>query len=483
MGQVARFIEQVADWFALPLIFTLLTTALFFTIRLRFVQVFRFREAFRETVASRQTGTSGPLSPLQAFMTSLAATIGTGNIAGVATAIVSGGPGALFWIWCYGFFAMATKFSEASLGMHFRVAHGDEVLSGPMYYLRDGLKSPVLAWIFALVAGIGVLFTTPLTQPNSVAVVLHSEFNLEPWVIGVVLAVLTWLVIVRGIKSIGRVAEKLSPLKVGLYLVGGAVVIGTHLAELPAVLGMVFQEAFSMGAATGGAAGVAIMMSLRYGVARGVYANEAGYGTAAVVYGTAKSQRPEQQGLAAMMEVFIISFITSSISALSILLTGVWNEGATRAASIANAGLMMPAGDFGARIVTVGTLPPLITTARELGPTSSAAVAEAFNASMPTVGGWMVAISVFLFGYTVLIGWSFYGEQFLEYLFGPRIIMPYRWLYCLLIPLGAVAKVNAVWAWGDILNGLQVFPNVIGLVGLSGLAAGYAASRSPRNES
>jgi AGCS family alanine or glycine:cation symporter len=443
MEQFAKFIELVADWFALPLIITLMGTALFFTVRLRFVQVFRFREAFRETVASRQTGTSGPLSPLQAFMTSLAATIGTGNIAGVATAIVSGGPGALFWIWCYGVFAMATKFSEASLGMHFRVASGDEVLSGPMYYLRDGLKSPALAWIFALVAGIGVLFTTPLTQPNSVAIVLHSELNLEPWIVGIVLAVLTWLVIVRGIKLIGRVAEMLSPLKVGLYLVGGAIVIGTHLAEVPAVLGMVFREAFSMRAATGGAAGTAILMSLRYGVARGVYANEAGYGTAAVAYGTAKSQRPEQQGLAAMMEVFIISFITSSISALSILLTGVWNSGTT----------------------------------------SSAAVAEAFNVSMPIVGGWMVAISVFLFGYTVLIGWSFYGEQFLKYLFGPRIVMPYRWLYCLLIPLGAVAKVNAVWAWGDILNGLQVFPNVIGLIGLSGLAARYAASRSPRDES
>jgi len=443
MEQIAIFIELVADWFALPLIVTLMGTALFFTVRLRFVQVFRFPEAFRETVASRQSGTSGPLSPLQAFMTSLAATIGTGNIAGVATAIVSGGPGALFWIWCYGFFAMATKFSEASLGMHFRVASGEEVLSGPMYYLRDGLKSPELAWIFALVAGIGVLFTTPLTQPNSVAIVLHSELSLEPWIVGVVLAVLTWLVIVRGIKLIGRVAEMLSPLKVGLYLVGGAIVIGTHVAEVPAVLGMVFREAFSMRAATGGAAGTAILMSLRYGVARGVYANEAGYGTAAVAYGTAKSQRPEQQGLAAMMEVFIISFITSSISALSILLTGVWNSGAT----------------------------------------SSAAVAQAFNVSMPTVGGWMVAISVFLFGYTVLIGWSFYGEQYLEYLFGPRIIMPYRWLYCMLIPLGAVAKVNAVWAWGDILNGLQVFPNVIGLIGLSGLAAKYAASRSPGDNS
>src|SRR3954452_22981220 len=323
-------------------------------------------------------------------MTSLAATIGTGNIAGVATAIVSGGPGALFWIWCYGFFAMATKFSEASLGMHFRVAHGDSVLAGPMYYLRDGLKSPALAWIFALLAAMGVLFTTPMTQTNSVADVVGAQLELHDMslghyeislgssqthgfdvqldrlVVALVLAVLTWLVIVRGIKSIGRAAEKLSPLKVGLYLLGGAIVIGSNIGKLPAVLQMVFSEAFSTRAAAGGAWGWAMIWAIRYGVVRGVYANEAGYGTAAVAYGTAKSQRPEQQGLAAMMEVFLISFVTSSISALSILLTDVWRSGVT----------------------------------------SSAAVAQAFETTIPTIGGWMVVISVFLFGYTVLIGWS-----------------------------------------------------------------------------
>src|SRR5829696_5011950 len=179
MEHIDAYIELASKWFALPLVVTLMATGLFFTIRLRFVQVFRFRDAFRETLASRQSGASGPLSPLQAFMTSLAATIGTGNIAGVATAIVSGGPGALFWIWCYGFFAMATKFSEASLGMHFRVAHGESVLSGPMYYLRDGLRQPWLAWLFALIAGTACLFTTPITQPNSVAVVLGSQFKLH----------------------------------------------------------------------------------------------------------------------------------------------------------------------------------------------------------------------------------------------------------------------------------------------------------------
>jgi alanine or glycine:cation symporter, AGCS family len=460
MERFDAFIDLVSKWFALPLVATVLGTGLFFTFRLRFVQIVRFREAFRETLASKQTGASGPLSPLQAFMTSLAATIGTGNIAGVATAIVAGGPGAMFWIWCYGFFAMATKFSEASLGMHFRVAHGDDVLSGPMYYLRDGIKSPFLAWCFALLAAMGVLFTTPMTQTNSVADVVGAQLELhklslgythvhdltiqlDRLVVAIVLAVLTWLVIVRGIKSIGRAAEKLSPLKVGLYLIGGAVVIGSNIGNLPAVFKLIFNEAFSTRAAAGGAWGWTMIWAIRYGVARGVYANEAGYGTAAVAYGTAKSQRPEQQGLAAMMEVFLISFVTSSISGLSILLTGVWKTGAEGAA----------------------------------------AVAKAFESAIPNYGGWMLTISVFLFGYTVLIGWSFYGEQFLEYLFGPRVIMPYRWFYCLLIPIGGLVKVATIWNWGDIFNGLQVFPNVIGLIGLSGIAASYALRRPARDDS
>ncbi len=452
MDYLATLIQDAADWMFMPwTVGLLLAVGTFLTIRLRFVQIIRFPEAIRETIASKQTSAKGALAPLQSFMTALAGSIGTGNIAGVATAIVSGGPGALFWIWCYGFFAMAIKFAEASLGLHFRIAKGDETLSGPMYYLRDGLKLPWLAWIFALIGGLACLFTTPFTQPNSVAIALDSqldryhtslgnwqvanlEIDLDRLLLGVCLAVLTWLVIVRGVQSIGRAAERLSPLKVGLYLVGGLIVLTMYAARLPEVLKLVFSEAFSTQGAAGGAVGTVMMTAMRYGVARGVYANEAGYGTAAVAYGTAKSSHPEQQGLNAVMEVFIISFITSSISALTILVTGVWQSGAT----------------------------------------SSAAVAQAFEAAMPNVGGWMVTISVFLFGYTTLIGWAYYGEQFLEYLFGPRVIMPYRWLFCLLIPIGAIAKVNLVWAWGDMLNGLQIFPNVIGLVALSGLAATYA---------
>jgi len=245
---------------------------------------------------------------------------------------------------------------------------------------------------------------------------------------------LTWLVIIGGITSIGRVVERLSPLKVALYLAGGLVVIVTYAARLPDVLALVVREAFSSRAIAGGSGGVAMLVALRYGLARGIYANEAGYGTAAVAYGTAASREPVQQGLHALLEVFIVSFVTSTISALVLLLTGAWQSG-------------------------------------ERG---AGAVVLAFDAAMPGFGGWVVAFCVFLFGYTTLIGWAYYGEQFLEYWLGPRVVTPYRWIYCLLIPLGAIAKVNLVWAWGDLMNALQIFPNLIGVLGLSGLAARIA---------
>jgi AGCS family alanine or glycine:cation symporter len=409
----------------------LLGTGLFLTLRLRFVQVVRLGEAARGVAPAADAAAGGKLTPFQAFMTALAGSIGTGNIAGVATAVVSGGPGAVFWIWCYGFFATATKFCEAVLGIRFRVVAGDRLAAGPMYYLRDGLGSPALAWIYALVAGIAALTTTPFTQPNSMALVMQTQFGLPTWLSGVAIALLAWLVIIGGVKAIGRAAESLSPLKVFLYLAGGLFVIATHIRELPGVIALIMREAFSIGALAGGTAGAGMMVAMRYGIARGVYANEAGYGTAAVAYGTARSTQPRQQGLNAVMEVFIISFVTSSISALTILVTGAWRSGLT----------------------------------------STAAVAEAFNSAVPRFGGWAVAVCVFLFGYTTLIGWAYYGEQFLEYVLGVRVTTPYRWTYCGLIVLGAVSKVETVWAWGDLMNGLQVFPNVIGLIGLSGLAA------------
>jgi AGCS family alanine or glycine:cation symporter len=407
-------------------------------------------------IAGQTDGATGALSPFQAFMTALAASVGTGNIAGVATAIISGGPGALFWIWVYGFFATTLKFSEAVLGVKFREQQGDHVKSGPMYYLRDGLKSPALAWIYACVAGIAALTTTPFTQPNSIAIAVQHVWPSGEIVLpllgvvdrtaffaGVLVAVLTWLVIVGGIKTIGRAVEKLSPLKVGLYLVGGAVVILTFIDRLPYVMAMVVDEAFT----TRSVLGFGMFTAMRYGIARGIYANEAGYGTAAVAYGTARSNRPEQQGLQAVMEVFIVSFVTGTISAMAILLSGVAESSiAARAAG-------------------------------EVGVTSTAAVATAFNLAVPVAGGWVVALCAFLFGYTTLIGWAYYGEQFLEYILGRSVTKPYRYVYCLLIPIGAVLKPDLVWSWGDLMNGLQIFPNVIGLIGLSGIVAAYANSK------
>jgi alanine or glycine:cation symporter, AGCS family len=213
------------------------------------------------------------------------------------------------------------------------------------------------------------------------------------------------------------------------------IVIVTNASRIPSTLSLILESAFSMRAAAGG--GLGILVAMRYGIARGIYANEAGYGTAAVAYGTAQSNTPVQQGLNAVIEVFIVSFVTSTISAMTILLTGVWQSGLT----------------------------------------SSAAVAAAFNVSMPGIGGYLVAFCAFLFGYTTLIGWAYYGEQFFEYILGRKVTVPYRWAFCLLIPFGAVSRVEVVWAWGDLMNALQVFPNLIGVVGLSGVVA--AAAREP----
>jgi AGCS family alanine or glycine:cation symporter len=440
MTQIADLIQSTADWLFVPvLVIVLFGTGLLLTVRLGFVQGRRFGEALREFFGRGPNEARGALTPFQSFMTALAATIGTGNIAGVAAGIASGGPGVLFWIWCYGFFATAIKFAEAVLGLTFRQMRGETVLSGPMYYLRDGLKSPGLAMAYAVVAGIAALTTTPFTQTNSIALVMSTQVGVPLWVSGVTIAFLTWLVIIGGIKSIGRAAEKLAPLKVGVYFAGSLVVIVSFAARIPDVLSLVFREAFT----TQSVFGFGIFTAMRYGLARGLYANEAGYGTAAVAYGTARSDRPAQQGLNAVMEVFIVSFGTCTLTALTVLLTGVidWT---------------LPAAERA---------------------TSTAAVGMAFNAAMPGVGGYLVAFCVFLFGYGTLIGWAFYGEQFLEYWLGPRVVMPYRWAYCLLIPFGALAKVNLVWAWGDLMNALQIFPNLIGVIALSGLVASAARDR------
>jgi AGCS family alanine or glycine:cation symporter len=251
------------------------------------------------------------------------------------------------------------------------------------------------------------------------ALVLEREFAVPKLATDFFVAGLAWLVVIGGVRSIGRAAERLAPAKVVLYLGGGLLVLVAYGERLPETLALVVREAFSLRAASGSAAGVGMMVAMRYGLARGIYANEAGYGTAALAYGAARSERPVLQGYAAVMEVLIITFVTSTISALSLLVTGVWSSGLT----------------------------------------STAAVAAAFDRALPLAGGWIVALCAFLFGYTTLIGWAYYGEQCLEYVMGERIVMPYRWTYCGLIVLGATSQVDLVWAWGDLMNGLQILPN------------------------
>src|SRR5829696_7629579 len=253
LAPIANAIQSAADWLVVPvLVIVLFGTGLFLSVGLGFVQVRRFGEAVRAFFGGRTSGVAGVLTPFQAFMTALGTTIGTGNIAGVAAGIASGGPGVLFWIWCYGFFATAIKFAEAVLGLTFREARGtDEVRSGPMYYLRDGLRSPGLAMSYAVVAGIAALTTTPFTQTNSIALVMNTQVGVPRWASGIAIAVLTWLVIIGGIKSIGRAFAKLAPAKVAIYLVGSLIVIITFASRLPEILGLVFREAFTMQSALG----------------------------------------------------------------------------------------------------------------------------------------------------------------------------------------------------------------------------------------
>jgi len=411
-------------------ILLLFGTGIFLSVRFGFPQVRRLGEALRAFRSKAEEGAEGAISPFQAFMTGLAGSVGTGNIAGVATAIVAGGPGAVFWIWCYGFFATVIKLAEAMLAVRFRVAGETTLSAGPMHYLERGLGSRKLGLLYALLAGIAALTTTPFTQPNSIAVVFESQLGVETWVTGGLLALLAWIVMIGGVESIGRAAEKLAPAMVGLYVLGGLVVIARFADQVPAVLALILREAFSTEAAGGGAAGIGMMVAIRYGLARGIFANEAGYGTAAVAYGSARSARPVTQGLNAVTEVYIVSFVTSSVSALTILVSGV----------------------------------------RGSGLNSTALVAHAFDAAMP-LGGGVVLVCALLFGYTTILGWGYYGEQFLQYLMGPRIVRPYRWIYCALIVVGATRTVELVWAWGDLMNGLQIFPNLIGVLGLSGLVA------------
>ncbi len=435
---MAEFWAQAAALVWGPVTVALLMgTGIYLSSRLKFTHLRHFglgwRFAARGTASQVRTqgetsATPGVISPFQSMMTMLAGAIGNGNIAGVATAIAIGGPGAVFWMWASGVFAMATKYSEAVLGLKFREGLKDGgVAGGPMYYLRKGMRSPVLAWIFAFLAGMAAMTTGPLAQTNSMALVLHSEFHIPKWLTGAGVTIGTWLVVIGGIRSIARFAEKLVPLKVLLYVGGSLYVILTHIQLLPQTIALILKSAFTPTAMIGGFGGASVLLAARLGAARGLYANEAGLGTAGMAYAAARSRDPVRQGLIATVDVFIITFVTCTMTALVVTITGKWTTGVM----------------------------------------STALVASAFNTSIPVVGGWMVAVSSFLFGYSNLVGWSYYGELCFGYIFRSNVLKIYAWIYCGLIFVGAIAEVKTVWDYADTMNGLQIFPNLIALIVLA----------------
>lgn len=415
----------------------LLGVGIYLTIRLRFIQLRRFGLSFRLLLGRKDFGESsterkGEITPFQALATSLAAVIGNGNIAGVCTAIAMGGPGAVFWMWLAAFFGMATKVAEAVLGQKFKTQAPDgSIVGGPMYYIRYGLGLPWLAGIFAFFMGCKPLFSTTSIQSNSVALAMKTQLGIEPWMTGLGLAILTWLVIIGGIKSIAKVTEFLSPIMVFFYIFGALFTIIIFADKIPHALSLIFVGAFKPSAISGGVVGMTIRNAIRYGFSRGAYSNEAGTGTAAVYHASARTSEPVRQGLIASLDVFVDTLVICTLTALTVLVSGVWNEGIT----------------------------------------STAMTAAAFNAALPRFGGLIVAASSFLFGYSSLIAVPYYGEISFSYLLGSWIKRPFRWIFCVVIFVGATLKVEEAWSIGDVFNGMMAAPNLIGLIGLAGLAA------------
>lgn len=417
------------------MVILILGVGLYLTIRLRFVQIRHFGLSFRLLLGRKDLGESekerkGDITPFQALTTSLACTIGNGNIAGVCTAIAMGGPGAVFWMWMGALLGMATKLVEAVLGQKFKKIMPDgSIAGGPMYYISEGLRLPWLAGVFAFFMGCKPLFSTSTIQSNSIALAVRTQLGIEPWISGLGLAVLTWLVIIGGIKSIAKVTEFLSPFMVFLYILGGMITLIIFAPRLPHALSLIFIGAFKPSSITGGVAGMTVARAIRYGLARGAYSNEAGTGTAAVFHATAKTSEPVRQGLIASLDVFIDTLVICTLTALTVLASGAWTEG-----------------------------------------TSTEMTAAAFNAAFPGVGGLIVATSSFLFGYSSLIAVTYYGEISFSYLFGVWIKRPYRWVFCLMILVGAVLEVEVAWSIGDVINGMMAFTNLFGILGLSALA-------------
>ena len=412
-----------------PMIVLLVGTGVLLTILTGGVQFRYLGFALREVLGKLTQKAAGPgeVSPFQAVATALASTVGVGNIAGVATAISIGGPGALFWLWVSGVLGMCTKFAEIVIALHYRETDSTgQMRGGAMYVLSKGLGLPWLGTIFAAFVSLAAFGIGNMVQANSVAASLQASFGVSPSITGLVLAVLTAAVILGGIKRIGQFTEYLVPFMAIFYLGGGLFIMVRFAGEIPAALSLVMSSAFSGAAATGGFAGSTIMLAMRYGIARGLFSNEAGLGSAPMVHAAAKTDHPVRQGLYGIFEVFVDTILVCTTTGLAIMVTGVWSGGATGAAL----------------------------------------AGQAFSVGLP--GSWgniVVTTSLVLFAFSTVIGWSYYGETGIVYLFGARAATPYRLLWLVFIYLGAVGSLHLVWDVADTLNGLMAIPNLIAVLG------------------
>jgi AGCS family alanine or glycine:cation symporter len=434
MEVIVSLVNQVNSlvW-GVPMLVMILGVGLFLSIGLKLMPVLKLGTGFKllwsGRIPEKDADVKGQISPFNALMTSLSATIGTGNIAGVATAIAVGGPGALFWMWCTALVGMATKFSEAALAVKYREEdeHGNHI-GGPMYYIKNGLGSK-WAWLgtlfafFGAFAGFGIGNTV---QANSVADALSSNFHVEPWITGVVMMLLVGAVLMGGIKRIADVAGKLVPLMTIFYVVSGLAVLVVYIDDIPAAFVLVVKSAFTPVAAQGGFAGAAVWAAIRYGVARGVFSNEAGLGSAPIAHAAAQTNNPVTQGLVAMLGTFIDTIVVCSITGLAIVVSGAWSS-----------------GENGAALTSY-----------------------AFSHAFP-IGNYVVAVALAIFAFTTILGWSFYSEKCVQFLFGVNAIKPFRLLFTLVVPIGAIAKLEFIWLLADTLNAMMALPNLIALLLLS----------------
>ncbi|WP_295027441.1 sodium:alanine symporter family protein [uncultured Mobiluncus sp.] len=441
-------------FFLIPL---LLGTGLWLTICLTGIQFRKLGPALHLALLKRDEGAGesvegtqplddtieGDISHYQALTTALAATVGVGNIAGVATAIHIGGPGAVFWMWVTGLVGMASKYSEAFLAVRFRTKDAKgEMSGGPQYYLEHvtkvkwlGRALAIAFAIFAIIASFGI---GNLTQANSVATQLEASFGVNPWMTGLFMAALTGIVLLGGVKSIGRVTSAFVPIMIILYVGASLIVLGLYATKIPGALALIFHDAFTGTAATGGFVGSTFMLVLQYGVARGIFSNESGMGSAAIAAAAARTREPVRQGLVSMTQTFIDTIIVVSMTALVIVVTGAWT----------------------------------VTDADGQTLDGSPLTAQAFNIGFPGgQGHFVVAVSLVFFAFSTVLGWAYYGERCVQRLFGLKAVTVYRLLFAIVVFVGCITELKVAWTLADVTNGLMALPNLIGLILASGLIA------------